>query len=147
MPLPAGWKDEGGTLSNPTNNNVVTLGFREFILASPYWEPDDVPLENDTGVASVVFTAPTVGQGDRQTFARTRLGYTHALGVFKVNAGQELLAREAQVADLQAQVAALKAQLAAATGAGTLSAAQQQAVAAAEASAQGIADGLKKAFS
>ena len=146
MPLPAGWKDEGGALSNPTNNNVVTLGFRQFLLASPYWEPDDVPLENDTGIASVVFTTPSVGQGDRQTFARTRLGYTHTLGVFKVNVGQELLAREAQVTDLQTQVAALNAQLAAASSAGTLSATQQQAVAAAEASAQGIADGLKKAF-
>ncbi|HEX6819665.1 MAG TPA: hypothetical protein VF120_14910 [Ktedonobacterales bacterium] len=146
MPLPAGWKDEGGALSNPTNSNVVTLGFRSFILSSPYWESDDVPMENDTGVASVVFTRPEVGQGDRQTFARTRLGYTRTLGVFKVNAGQELLSREGQVADLQAQVAALTAQLATATGASALTADQKQAIMAAETAGQAIADALKKVF-
>lgn len=142
MPLPAGWKDQGGVLSNPTNNNVVTLGFRQFILNSPSWDADDVPLENDQGVDAVVFVPPGVGHGDRQTFARTRLGYTPALGVFKVTVGAELLARESQVADLQQQVAALKAQLAGANGSGTLSAAQRAAIASAEAAG----DALKQAF-
>jgi hypothetical protein len=45
--VPAGWSDDGKTLTAP-NGKVVVLGFRDWVLVHS-WKADNLPEENETG--------------------------------------------------------------------------------------------------
>lgn len=64
--IPAGWKDDGTTLT-ATNGKTVVLGFRDHILGNP-WYAGDVPLDQEHGDAD----------GDEQHFRYTILRYHKA---------------------------------------------------------------------
>lgn len=124
LALPAGWHDSGTALSNPVNNNVVTQGFRTFILANP-WDSDDVPWQNVEGVADVEESNPSLGAGTAQAFKRKRLIWTSADSTVRLQSlGVEYLfvradrdKQKAAVASATAQADTYKTQLATAQSA------------------------------
>src|SRR5260221_5056623 len=90
MGVPAGWTDNGTTLTAPNGHKVVH-GFRAKVLAG--WDPADIPLEEEHQVAHVEnYYASDAGA--IQTFNYTRLCYTVARGVYKMGIGNELLGCE-----------------------------------------------------
>src|SRR5258708_36769875 len=44
---PAGWRDDGSTLTAP-NGKMVRLGFREYVLTHP-WSAENVPATGEFG--------------------------------------------------------------------------------------------------
>lgn len=107
MTVPAGWTDDGTTLTAP-NGIPVVHGFRAYLLALP-WDAEDWPLAAEASVASVEVGNPAIGAGSRQDFRKGSLGYTTARGVYPIWVGQDLLAYRGIVADLQAQLAKAQA--------------------------------------
>jgi hypothetical protein len=69
------------------------LGFRDYILKHD-WNPDDWPLENESGVPQVELSNPALGAGTRQRFRLSTLEWTKEKGVFVGWSGQELIALE-----------------------------------------------------
>jgi hypothetical protein len=116
MPLPTGWKDANGVLTNPMNPHVVKLGVRTFVLNSASWEADDVPLEEEHGVDVLEYSHLEYGQGAlarvQQTFNKSMVAAIQdAKGNWSIGKeylGAELMWYRAHVADLQAQITALK---------------------------------------
>lgn len=86
--IPQGWHDDGTTLTAP-NGVPVVLGFRTHILSNG-WASDDLPLAAQEHRAELEIGNPSTGAGDRQLFRFSALGYTDALGVFRIWIGQEL---------------------------------------------------------
>ncbi|MGZ3676050.1 MAG: C39 family peptidase [Ktedonobacterales bacterium] len=134
MAVPAGWKDDGATITAP-NGHVVRLGFAKYIRAHP-WADDDQPLEDEQAVAQILHEDARWGKGARQLFVRSGLFWAAAPDkavaqasiVGEIPMGIELRtverdlasARDAlqhaqsQIASLEAQIATLQQQLAAA---------------------------------
>jgi hypothetical protein len=108
--VPAGWKDDGKTLT-ATNGQPVVLGFRDYVLAYPLgWHPLNVPI------------APEYSwQGSsRQDFMYSSRGWNAAQGQFDIPIGAELAAAlklvstppaPAVPADVKAWIAAMPAEL------------------------------------
>lgn len=112
--IPAGWHDDGVTLTAP-NGQAVVLGFRDHILSDPTWPAGDVPLEAERHLSAVSWANRLLGGGQRQVFAWTILVYVGpSSGVQRIAPGAELLALETiEVATVQAdQAAKAKAALA-----------------------------------
>lgn len=111
--VPTGWKDDGTTLVAPNGFRVV-LGFRSHILGKA-WDAQNVPLENEHGVAQLEESNPSLGGGTQQTFKGVNgpalLGYTPAHGVMEEYAGQELFVVRQHEAALLQQVKDLQTQL------------------------------------
>lgn len=87
--IPAGWKDNGATLTAP-NGHTVTLGFRDYIL-NHQWDANNVPLEEAHGQTPLELSNPSLGSGTQQVFKTTVLEWTPTKGVFVSWVGQELL--------------------------------------------------------
>ncbi len=99
MGTPAGWRDDGTTLTAPNGHKVVH-GFRTKVLAGG-WDAADVPLEEEHQVAHVEnYYASDAGA--IQTFRYTRLCYTAARGVYRMGIGNELLGCEKALAACKA---------------------------------------------
>lgn len=90
MFVPSGWKDDGKTLTAP-NGVPVVLGFRQHILNTPAWNPENVPLEAEYEADPVLRHNPPVGPGQRQCFRDGMLWYTPTHGViYEPEMGAEL---------------------------------------------------------
>lgn len=94
--IPKGWSDDGKVLRAPGTNIVVTLGFRDWIL-SHYWNPDDIPLENEMHCDQLEIGNPDLGAGQRQRFRMTTLEYTPKMGVFQGWINQEIIVLETRL--------------------------------------------------
>lgn len=121
MPIvPAGWHDDGTTLTAPPPNAFVCVkGIRDYILNHPGgWDPADIPLMTETGRDPVEYGNPSLGGGVYQLFLRSgQLSWTQARGVFATWNGQEmaaLLNLAANASSLQKELADAQAQLTAA---------------------------------
>ena len=73
--VPAGWHDDGTTLTAPNGVKVV-MGFREQVLRG--WNPANVPLQAEQAVGA---------QHTRQVFEYGILDWTPAQGVFEAQCG------------------------------------------------------------
>jgi hypothetical protein len=112
--IPAGWRDDGATLTAPNGHQVVR-GFRYFIRTASAWAPENVPLEEERHLESVEYHSPSLGPGSRQLFLRTALRWNNATeGVKEEDLGTELFALEARYSAAQQQTAQAQAQLTAA---------------------------------
>ena len=118
MPVPAGWHDNGSTLTDPTGKAVMH-GFRQYILDHA-WDANDLVVSGDMGVDEVELANTSHGKGDVQFFRYSQLSYTAKEGVFKTWLGSEaaymrgqISAQNDEITSLQQQVAALNAQIAA----------------------------------
>lgn len=136
MAVPAGWKDDGATITAP-NGHTVKLGFAQYIRAHP-WTAGDQPLEEEQSVAQVLHEDARWGRGARQLFVRSGLFWgaspdkavAPAPIVGEIPMGIELRTVErdlasahdalqhaqSQIATLEAQIATLQQQLASAKG-------------------------------
>ncbi len=116
--IPAGWKDDGRTLTAP-NGQPVVRGFREYILTHP-WEPGNWPLAPERAVTtgSVEPGNPAIGPGARQDFRECSLGWTQSRGAYVIwlNA-TDIPYYLHEIADLRAKLASLRAASDALTGA------------------------------
>ncbi len=106
LAVPAGWSDDGKTLTAP-NGKIVVNGFRQYVLSHD-WHPENVPLENEHGLSQLETSNPSLGGGTQQIFRLCVLEWNNAKGVFEMWVGQEVLALRAVAANLFAQVATLK---------------------------------------
>ena len=144
MGIPSGWHDDGTTLLAP-NGVAVVKGFREWVLTHP-WDANDLPLAVERVLPSIEPGNPSIGAGARQNFRLTSLGWTPSKSVYVIWVGQDIVALEAQVAQLQAQLsqtpgidlAALKADVATIQALLTPLEAQAQPLQAAEQAVQDI---------
>lgn len=90
MGIPAGWHDDGKTLTAP-NNIPVVLGFRDHIIGDSAWDAENVPLEKESYPQSVEESDISLGPGTVQTFRDCRLEYTEKRGVYLGPLGKEYL--------------------------------------------------------
>ena len=107
--IPAGWRDDGTTLT-ASNGHRVVLGFRRYILTHT-WDPTNLPLQEENGRSPLEESNPALGSGTQQVFNWTILEWTPARGVFVAWSGPELLKLRSDVAAMQTQIASLQAQL------------------------------------
>lgn len=110
MGVPAGWKDDGTTLTAPNGFKVMN-GFRLKVLSYGTW-PYGLPRENEVSLPSLELQNPNLGAGSRQTFDMCRLEWTPKMGVFVSYIGGELLAYESLRSTLNQQIATLNATIA-----------------------------------
>lgn len=104
--IPNGWQyDTAKKELTAPNGFKVVLGFCDHVLNNP-WDPGNVPLENEAGVNPLEISNPGLGGGTRQRFRKTTLEYTAKMGVFESWTGQELIALEQKVAQLNQQLQA-----------------------------------------
>lgn len=101
--VPAGWLDDGRTLTAPNGHRVV-LGFRRYVLTRS-WDAANLPLEEEQGRNPVAESDPTLGSGTQQIFTRSMLAWTRARGVFESWMGPELLKLRTELAALRSQIA------------------------------------------
>ncbi len=90
--LPAGWHDDGTTLTAP-NGVQVQRGFRAHVLpllTSGKWNPANVPLAPEQSLPQLLDSDPSVGAGAEILFKDGGLIYTAKDGVQAMPAGQEL---------------------------------------------------------
>jgi N-acetylmuramoyl-L-alanine amidase len=90
MGVPAGWKDDGTTLTAP-NGMPVVRGFREYILSNP-WDSSNIPLVAEHGMTLLEVGNPSIGAGTSRAFRMTVLEWTPDRGVFEMWVDQEILA-------------------------------------------------------
>ena len=110
MTTPAGWHDDGTTLTAPNGHKVVK-GFRAYVLANN-WDATNQPLSEEFGTSSLEAGNPTLGGGTQQFFVDTVLEWNAAHGVFAMKAvGQELLTTRNQVTAYFQQVSTLQKQI------------------------------------
>ncbi len=110
--VPAGWTDNGTTLTAP-NGEPVVGGFRDHVLnASPPWEKYNWPLRPEYQTNSVEQSNSKLGSGAAQEFRWKRLGWCAELGIYESWLGQELLWYQQQYALLQDQITQFKVQVA-----------------------------------
>jgi N-acetyl-anhydromuramyl-L-alanine amidase AmpD len=116
--VPAGWHDDGQTLTAPNKVQVVQ-GFRDWIL-SHAWDASNIPLLGATALNPVEQGNVALGAGTVQPFRTCVLAWTQSKGVYEMWIGQEWLAlyrvwnqattglkaAQAQLAQLQAQLVA-----------------------------------------
>ncbi len=107
--VPAGWQDDGITLTAPNGHRVVR-GFREYILAHA-WHPENVPLQEEQARDPLEESNPSLGAGTQQVFNWTMLEWTQARGVFVAWIGQELLRLRADKVTLSSQVTDLETRI------------------------------------
>jgi hypothetical protein len=107
--IPAGWRDNGTTLTAP-NGHIVVRGFREYILAHT-WNEHNLPLEEEVSLNSLEESNPSLGGGSQQVFNWTTLEWTTSRGVFVAWTGQELLKVRAERDILKTHLVSLKSQL------------------------------------
>src|SRR5260221_7885777 len=119
MGTPAGWKDDGTTLTAPNGVHVVH-GFRDYVLAHN-WPQDNYPLASEFATGQLEASNASLGSGSQQVFRYAMLGWSQSRGVFFEWCGQELAYCRQQVQKYAAQIsldtsqiAQLKAELAAA---------------------------------
>ena len=110
MGIPAGWKDDGTTLTAP-NGVTVVQGFRAWALGHA-WDAEDWPLAAEQKLDSVEPGNAAIGAGTRQDFRMTSLGWTQARGVYHIWSGQDLLALTHQLAEAETEIADLRQRLA-----------------------------------
>jgi hypothetical protein len=107
--LPAGWHDDGHTLTAPNGHRVV-MGFREWVL-SHNWDAGNQPLGEEYAVPQVQLHNPGLGAGQIQLFRDGILWFTTAKGVVQEPyLGLEIQAAYALIASQQAEIATLKQQ-------------------------------------
>lgn len=106
--IPAGWRDDGVTLTAPNGHRVV-LGFRRYVLTRS-WDATNLPLQEENGRSPLEEANPALGSGTQQIFSRTMLEWTPKRGVFEGLMGPELLQLRADIAALQTQLAHLQTQ-------------------------------------
>ncbi|HZU68846.1 MAG TPA: hypothetical protein VFA09_16330 [Ktedonobacteraceae bacterium] len=111
--IPAGWHDDGNTLTAPNGHKVVH-GFREYVLKNN-WPPANMPLQEEIGRNPLEESNPSLGAGTQQVFRWTMLEWTPSRGVFIAWIGQEFLKIRSDNTALQAEIAALEAKLKACT--------------------------------
>ncbi|HLH62752.1 MAG TPA: hypothetical protein VKV20_13795 [Ktedonobacteraceae bacterium] len=111
--IPAGWHDDGNTLTAPNGHKVVH-GFREYVLKNN-WPPANMPLQEEIGHNPLEESNPSLGGGTQQVFRWTMLEWTPSRGVFIAWIGQEFLKIRSDNTALQAQVAGLETRLKACT--------------------------------
>lgn len=105
--IPAGWKDDGTTLTAP-NGTIVVSGFRNYVLGYPGgWEADNWPLTAEQHISpeSLEPGNPTIGPGARQDFRYRSLGWTAARGTYRIWTGQDILALAKEAHDQQQIIA------------------------------------------
>src|SRR5260221_3146278 len=119
MGTPAGWKDDGTTLTAPNGVKVVH-GFRDYVLAHN-WDPANWPMAAEFSTGQLEASNASLGSGSQQVFRYAMLGWSQSRGVFFEWCGQELAYCRQQVQKYAAQIsldtsqiAQLKAELAAA---------------------------------
>lgn len=110
MGVPAGWHDDGKTLTAPNGHRVV-MGFRERVLAG--WDPQNVPLEEEHGQNPLeeFFQQPT-NKGTQQVFLYSVLCYNTQRGVYTMDIGNEFLGLRKKEKQLNDQITQLENQLA-----------------------------------
>jgi GH25 family lysozyme M1 (1,4-beta-N-acetylmuramidase) len=113
--IPAGWTDDGQTLTAP-NKIPVIGGFRDHILADSTWSPDNWPLRPEYQANPVEESNAKLGAGAAQEFRWKRLGWCAELGIYESWLGQELHWYQTQFSLAQQQIAALEKQIAALNG-------------------------------
>lgn len=101
--IPAGWSDDGTTLTAPNGHRVV-LGFRHYVLNTS-WDANNQPLQEEQGRNPLEEANPALGAGTQQIFTSAMLEWTSARGVFVSPMGPELLYLRAELASLQQQLA------------------------------------------
>lgn len=102
--VPAGWADDGHTLTGPNGNHVV-LGFRDWVLTHT-WNPDNQPLGPEFYPPQVQLHNTSLGPGSVQLFRDNLLWYTSAHGVVaEPFLGLEIQAAYSAIASLQQQLA------------------------------------------
>ena len=90
MNIPAGWTDDGTTLTAP-NGVALNTGMRSFILGLPYWVPGNVPLAPEHEADPVSIASPELGNGTRVDFLECSVGFARATGwVGFLHVGTEL---------------------------------------------------------
>lgn len=104
--IPAGWHDDGTTLTAPSGVMVIR-GFRAHILNAPSWDAGNLPQEAEYHTDQVLLHDTAIGAGQRQCFRDGILWYTDAKGVvWEPYLGLELDAAYKQIAALQVQIQA-----------------------------------------
>ena len=104
MPVvPAGWHDDGQTLTAP-NGIQVTLGFRQYVLTHS-WNPNNYPLEPAVGLNPLEESNPALGGGTQQVFRWIVLEWTASRNVFFSFVGQELMTVRADRDNLKTELA------------------------------------------
>jgi N-acetyl-anhydromuramyl-L-alanine amidase AmpD len=102
--IPAGWKDDGTTLTAP-NGVPVVRGFRDRVLNG--WDANNLPLQAEQPMNPLELSNPGLGGGTQQVFRWTVLEWNADRGVFVSWVGQELLAYRKALHDAQTQIASL----------------------------------------
>lgn len=93
--IPAGWQDDGATLTAPNGHKVVR-GFRAYILAH-HWDSENWPLHEEEAADPLEISNPALGAGTRQVFRKTMLEWTRERDVFEAWLGEILLATQQAV--------------------------------------------------
>jgi len=88
MSIPAGWHDDGTTLTAP-NGIPITQGFRTYVLGHN-WDSGNYPVEKAQGLSPLELSNTNLGAGTRQTFRTNCLEWTSKMGVFESWVGAEL---------------------------------------------------------
>jgi hypothetical protein len=110
MGIPAGWHDDGTTLTAPNGHKVVQ-GFRKRVLAG--WDPNNVPLEEEHGQNPLEeFFQQEDNKGTQQIFQSSVLCFNHTRGVFVMDIGHEFLGTRNKVKQLSDQITQLENQIA-----------------------------------
>jgi N-acetylmuramoyl-L-alanine amidase len=106
MGVPAGWHDDGTTLTAPNGHKVV-LGFRERVLAG--WDPHNVPLEEEHGQDPLEqYFRQADNKGTQQVFLYSVLCFNQTRGVYVMGIGNEFLGTRNKVKQLSDQIAQLQ---------------------------------------
>lgn len=93
--IPAGWQDDGATLTAPNGHKVVR-GFRAYVLAH-HWDSENWPLHEEEAADPLEISNPALGAGTRQVFRKTMLEWTRERDVFEAWLGEILLATQQAV--------------------------------------------------
>lgn len=114
--VPAGWHDDGATLSSP--NGVGVAGdFRAFLLSYPGgWPAEDAILLPETQTPQVERAHPELGGGSVVITVHTQLAKTATHGVFVTETGRELLATEQAAGVITQQLGAAQNRITKALG-------------------------------
>lgn len=100
--IPAGWQDDGVTLTAPNGHHVI-LGFRRYVLTHA-WDVANVPLQEEQARSPLETARPELGSGTQQVFNWITLEWRPNHSVFEGWTGPELLQLRAENTALQAQL-------------------------------------------
>jgi len=102
MGIPAGWQDDGTTLTAPNGHKVIK-GFREYILTH-VWDAHNLPLEDEHPQNPLEENNPALGGGTQQIFNWTTLEWDPQRNVQIMYTGKELLSLRNEIATLKAKI-------------------------------------------